>query len=256
MEKFNNQAYESLLNDLMHGAFYADNNNRIKISSIRSCAEVVIRRILGILPKDRMTLGCKTVQDKVNEINNPFLSKALEIIRQIGNDATHTQDLSEKTEDDVKQVVNALFDLYAYLFIQFFIKYSFGSTPRILTQFSLLPPIIRYKALTELHTQDPENLDIIDKLALATLKAKHEEDAIEWVNSNADRFNADMYNSLIEKIKLVSKAQNKPVYLDFESALPHYKNHGKLIENTQENIEFNSIMEFVYLGRKESPAIK
>ena len=41
------------------------------------------------------------------------------------------------------------------------------------------------------------------------------------------------------------------LYSDFESALPHYKSRGILIGDDLETTEFNDIMNFLYMGRKE-----
>ena len=284
MQSFNNEAYELLLTDLINDAFYANTSNRGKIAKIRQCAEVVMRRILVIPPTQRITLGCDIVIDGVNMINNHILTNARKIINSDGNASTHTQDLTQKTDADVKRAVDALFDLYAYLLIAFFEKYAFGTNPSIMTKFSLLPPIIRYKVLTYLYDKHPDNVDVIDKLALAILKSKNKEDALSWVESNKDRFNGmssvtnegrtsiisqlgqqigqqiidsspTMYDLCIDKINKVGNDTYRIVYNDFESALPHYKEHGRLSETTQDEIEFNSIMEFLYLGRKESIAI-
>lgn len=41
------------------------------------------------------------------------------------------------------------------------------------------------------------------------------------------------------------------LYSDFESALPHYKSRGILTGDDLETTEFNDIMNFLYMGRKE-----
>ena len=43
--------------------------------------------------------------------------------------------------------------------------------------------------------------------------------------------------------------------MGFESALPIYKENGVLEEDEPEIQEFNDIMEFLYLGRKEKYAM-
>jgi len=280
---FNNEAYEPLLRDLMNDAFYANTSNRGKIAKIRQCAEVALRRILLLPQGSPMTLGQRNIQTAVSNLNNPLLTAAIININRSGNASTHTQDLSEKTEEDVDSVVDSLFDLYSYLMIAFFEKHPFGSNPLIMKAFSLLPPIIRYKALSYLYTQKPDNVFIIDKLALATLKAKSREDALEWVDTEANHLKSlpsmtedgkrsilnhvgdvlgreiidsspDMYDLCLDKINLVGNEIDKEgkVYYDFETALPYYKKHGILTVNSPEEAEFNSIMEFLYLGRKEN----
>ena len=48
---------------------------------------------------------------------------------------------------------------------------------------------------------------------------------------------------------------NGLVYSDFESALPYYRQIGKVQGTTQEVQEFNDIMDFLYMGRKERERI-
>lgn len=285
MQNFNNEAYELLLTDIINDAFYTNTSNRGRIAKIRQCAEVVMRRVLVIPQTQKFTLGHKSVKERVEKINNYILTNAINIINSNGSDSTHTQDLTEKSDSDVNRAVDALFDLYSYLLIAFFEKYTFGTNSSIMNKFSLLPPIIRYKVLTYLYDKCPDNVHVIDRLALATLKSKGKEDAILWVDSNAKHFkgmssvtseakasifnklgqevgqqildsSGDMYDLCIDKINKVGNDTNRIVYNDFESALPHYKEHGRLSGTTQDEIEFNSIMEFLYLGRKENTAIK
>lgn len=44
---------------------------------------------------------------------------------------------------------------------------------------------------------------------------------------------------------------NGALYLDCESALPYYEKNGILAGNDPETTEFNDIMNFLYMGRKE-----
>ncbi|WP_305153777.1 hypothetical protein [uncultured Clostridium sp.] len=62
-----------------------------------------------------------------------------------------------------------------------------------------------------------------------------------------------MYLLCKDKIEKVGSTINNIglMYSDFESALPYYKENGILISDSLEIQEFNDIMEFLYLGRKE-----
>lgn len=52
MTKFNNEAYEALVNDLINDAFYLEGaSRRGTIAKIRQYAEVIVRRILSIPKK-------------------------------------------------------------------------------------------------------------------------------------------------------------------------------------------------------------
>jgi hypothetical protein len=138
-------------------------------------------------------------------------------------------------------------------------------------------------ALNELYDQHPENLSVIDKLSLVLLKAFDKEQAIEWVESRKEKLNdmlpytedgieairnkygdyvaqqtidnapdsmfvlcTDRINEVDEIIK-----RNGLLYNNFEQAKQLYLDKGILDGNTEEIREFNSIMEFLYLGRRE-----
>jgi hypothetical protein len=282
MTSFDNGMYKKLVTDLIGDIFYSGISNHGKIARIRTYAEVFVRHILLIPQTTRITLGGSIVKNGIERINNPVLSNSIETLRSKGNTATHTQDLTPVTNEDVEECVDALFDLCVYLLIVFFEKYEFGTNPKIMTSFSILPPIIRYKVLTYLFDKNQSNVFVIDKLALATLKAKNKKEVLEWVELNKDRFEAietitneqkvhlilklgpieakekidnapNIYDSCIEKINAVGNNRDKlPMYNDFESALPYYEQHGKLDGTSSDEVEFNSIMEFLYLGRKSN----
>lgn len=279
MQNLNNDAYECLLGDLIHDAFYTDISNRGKIMLLRAYAEVIIRQIFSIPVGEYMTLGKNSVKNAINSTNNPLFINAWDNIRDKGDAATHTEDVSSKTDTDVTSMTESIFDILAYLFIKFFDEYSFGTNPAILTAFSILPPIIRYKVLTCLYEKAPDNVDVIDKLALATLKAKGKSEALDWVNKEATHLMSlasitksgeesillklgdvigkqvinsarNMYDSCIDKINKVDDDTHRAIYDDFESALPYYKEYGILKGTSQDEAVFNSIMEFLYLGRQ------
>lgn len=287
MSGFNNRTFELLVKDLINDTFYATEiSNRGKVAKIRQYSEVIVRKILDISNEDYMTIGNKNIQSKIKEQSEkyPFLLEALKNIANLGNDCTHTQVVSEITEEDVNNTINNLFELYSYLLINYFDKYEFGSNPEIVFSFSILPPIIRYITLKYLNEKYPENILIIDKLSLAILKAFDKEKAIDWVEKRKEtliimpasstseeedrdleerlgtevaRYIIDnvpnMYDLCNERIEIVGKIleQNGKMYDDFESAVNIYYEKGRVQGQTPDVIEFNSIMEFLYLGRKE-----
>ena len=179
--------------------------------------------------------------------------------------------------------MESLFNLYAYLFFKYFEKYGFGANSDILTSFSLLPPIIRHIALEALYENDNTNVSVIDKLVLAKIKALGKENALLWVENNKEhlmnlKYKVDekyendlieilglamakivlqqspnnMYEICSEKIDKVGSLIDRsgPRYKDFETAKFFYENHGKVNGNTNEIIEFNDLMEFIYIGRR------
>lgn len=270
MTNFNNHEYEALATDIVGDIFCSDSSNRSKIANARSYAELILRKILNIAPSQPLTLGATTINRKIKKLPDyEFLDSALQTIRSEGNTYSHTQEMSPPTEEDLRKIIDCLFDMLSYPLIVYFEKYEFGLTPEVLTSFSLLPPIIRYKVLSFLHKKYPSNIFIIDKLALAILKAFDAETAEKWVESKKDSLIQmkailnpptdpilqllpcpDMYHLCREKIETLKRSPGQISYSDFESALPHYKKHGILSGDNPEITEFNDIMDFLYLGRR------
>lgn len=122
---------------------------------------------------------------------------------------------------------------------------------------------------------------IIDKLVLSILKSYDKEKAILWLNSKrntlenmntvteqvikdisekygdavaqqiVDNAPKNMYISCNERLNEVDKIITKNgIFSDFESAIELYKEKGHVQGEEEEIKEFNSIMEFIYLGRR------
>lgn len=284
MKKFDNEKYQILAKDLMGDIFYSETSNRNKIATIRQYAEVIVRKILDINPSKKMTIGTNEISKKIDGLNNSeFLKEALENIKQDGNKFTHTEYLEEVTSDEFDKIVDKLLDMLSFMLINYFETYEFGSRNDILHSFSLLPPIVRYKVLIFLYGKYPNNVQVIDKLALAIVKAFNREEAIRWIEKEKNnlinlgvmsdkvfneiaenkgiefaeliRFNSpykNMYELCIDKIiKIGNEIDSKDhLYIDFESALPYYKQYGIIDEDSEEIKEFNDIMDFLYLGRR------
>lgn len=192
MKKFNNEVYQSLASDLIGDIFYLDGrSNRGKIASIRQYTEIIVRRILNYPQKDKLTIGNKKIQSRIKSYSaNSLLQDSIKVILSDGNARTHTQVVESPTDKDVEKVLDALFNLYAFLLVDYFEKYKFGSNKEVMTSFSILPPIIRWITLDYLFKQDNTNTDIIDKLALVTVKAYDKETALNWVEDNKDLLNS------------------------------------------------------------------
>ncbi len=293
MSEFNNEVYKSLVSDLINDAFYSkDGSLRGKVATIRQYSEVIIRRILNISDQEKVTLGDRNILRRLKEVsnNNSLLLTSLEIIRNEGNDCTHTQKTKSITQNDLERCINSLFNLYSYIFVQYFEKYGFGINDDISNQFSLLPPIIRYITLNYLYEKDNTNIYVIDRLSLAILKAYDYEKSLNWIEERKEilqtlsvvprdvldkrkkqiteeygenlaeewikttLLNApeNMYVLCIDRLKDVNKIieENGKLYSDFEGAKDVYNHIGWLDEKTIEIKEFNSLMDFVYLGRE------
>ena len=285
MKKFDNEKYQILAKDLMGDIFYSEISNRNKIATIRQYTEVIVRKILDIDSSEKVTVGAKKISEKIEELNNSkFLKEALEDIKQDGNQCTHTEYLGEVTADEFDKIVDKLLDMLSFMLINYIETYEFGSRSDVLRSFSLLPPIVRYKVLIFLYNKYPNNIHVIDRLALAIVKAFDKEEAIRWIEEeknnliNLDtmsdkvfaeiakntgieiaefiRFSSpykNMYELCIDKImKIGIEIDSKGhLYIDFEGALPCYKQYGIIDEDSEEIKEFNDIMDFLYLGRRK-----
>jgi hypothetical protein len=184
MRNFINETYEPLVSDLINDAFYLeDRSRRGTISTIRQYAEVIVRKILDLPNSKKVTLGSHNIVKDLKDISakNELLMESVDHIRKIGDKCTHTQSLEEVTEKEVKLAIDKLFNLYAYLFIAHFEKYKFGTNDKIMSAFSILPPIIRFITLNYLYENDKTNRFLIDKLSLVILKVYGKKTAIDWV---------------------------------------------------------------------------
>ena len=292
----NNDDYKNLASDLIHNAFSSNQNPRGKISDERQYAEMILRKLLDWDQDKKLTLGDSNVQKEIRTKFDSdfatFILDTVEAIRDPGNKSTHTQHRDEVTQQQLDTVTDAVFDLLASLFINYFNKYRFASRSEVPYSFSFLPPIIRYKVLDYLYKQEERaggvagvhNILIIDKLVLAILKHKSEKDARDWVEKHKTDLLAEkaitseayeqakkargeefanhlyndapnMYDSCLYKIENVSKQIEKNgglLYTDFETAKKYYLENGILDGIDPEIFEFNDLMEFVYLGRLET----
>ena len=283
MSNFNNFEYQCLVTDLIGDAFYTETSFRGKISIIRQYAEVIVRKILDIEPSERLTLGQNEVRKKIKSLpNHEYLEAAIDVIRDKGNLSTHTQYLDNLSLEDFENIIDSLFNMLSFPLINYFEKYKFGSRNDVMSSFSLLPPIIRYKVLMFLYQKDPNNISVIDKLVLSIMKAFNVSEASKWVEEKKDTLikaksiseevfaeiskkqgteialvilnsAPNMYQLCREKISQVGNVieSNGRLYSDFESALPYYKSRAIITHDDSEGKEFNDIMDFLYLGRKE-----
>lgn len=276
MNRFNNEVYEALINDLIYDSFYIEDRPfRGKIATIRQYSEIILRKIFDIPETEQVTLGKKSIQSQIDSRNNALLKNSVEIIRSFGNDNTHTKNVKSPTAEDFDKVIEALMNLYSYLFIDYFEKYRFGSNEIIMNTFSLLPPVIRNITLQNLYMNDKNNPAIIYKLSLAILKAQDKNTALKWINDEKEQLEKvihisenelhvikqipalydvipkNMYEFCINKINDVDEILNNNgiLYKTFEEAKSYYEQYGHINGNSPEIMEFNSIMNFCYIGR-------
>lgn len=283
---YNDEEYKREIQTLLSDIYYVPGLSlEGKIRTIRTYTEIILRRILGIPMGKQITLGDYDIIKKLNKkgYTEPFFRNSLKTINRRGSNRTHTQITYPATDAEYMEVEQSLLNLYAYLFYLFFQKHPFGSNQQIMHSFSILPPIIRYITLKELYPKDHANIDVIDKLSLATLKAFSLDEALAWLDQNKETLSRlssvteaarqqfiavfgpeqgnaiadqsdDMYTMCRSKVIQVaaSRASGGISYDSFETALKYYREHGVVEGYTDDVKEFNDLMEFVYCGRKEA----
>ncbi|WP_072074803.1 DUF4145 domain-containing protein [Streptococcus sanguinis] len=277
MVDFNSVEYERMIGDLIHDTFYIGRSKRGKISGIRQFSEILVRKIINVGSDRKLMLGTikrdfRNELDRLQENRKEDLLKIIEKIRPLGNDGTHTQHTEDFSDDDFNQVKDGLFDLYAYLFIDYFLKYPMNllSPAQVMHTFSLLPPIIRYKVLKYLY-ENEANLQIANRYCLSIIKTFNKSTALNWLENEKSKllqlhypnqeeaeeyytkrgypvsstqytvsihllkFN-NVYDLLLDKINDVGTDVNESgkLYSNFEQALEHYEKHNVLTSN---NIE-------------------
>lgn len=263
MQTYNNEEYNDLIKILINDAFYVNGvSYDTRIAQIRKYTEIIIRRLLNYPIKYDLTIGHLNTKKSLDDMGytEALFKNALKGIQKPGNDRTHTKVTQIATEEEYNKAVENLFDLYGYMFYKFFKNYPFGSNMAIITAFSILPPIIRHITLNELYHDNPNDELIIDKFFMAKIKAFDKARAIQWTEQNKTNleqiinpFSGNMYEICQNKAELLGNVlvQKGPLYRDFEEAVIYYKLHGIVEGNSEDVKEFNSLMEFVYIGRKE-----
>ena len=289
MKRYNDEEYRALIEMLIDDTFYVQSKYYDnKIHQIRKYTEIIVRRLTNYRCDYKLMLGHSNTTAELKKHGvlekDSFFWDSLAVIIEKGNTRSHVQQTVLATEEEYNRVVDSLFNLYAYLFIRFFRQYAFGQNLEIVTAFSILPPIIRYKVLNELYKEDPSNMLLVEKLVLSVQKAFDKESAFEWIENHKNEllfmkqgvpdeqkeiFTAQFgkeyaeviiqsltdnyYNILSQKVKKIAESiENRGVlYKDFEDAVSYYKMYG-IVDGTEQDVQdFNSIMEFVYIGRKE-----
>jgi len=207
-------------------------------------------------------------------------------------DGSHTQRTTDYSDEEIKNAEDKICELYAILFSKYFIEISVGmeTSPCVLRLFSLLPPIIRYKTWSYLFDKN-NNVIVADKYCLAIIKNAGKNEALKWLNDNesiiknlaypskeeVDAYNelhiveispgkyaaavsmdfsrfTNLYELLEDKINdpRTSVNESGKLYKSFEEALVFYKQIRETYANIQETKSLLELMDFVYIGRRES----
>lgn len=281
-----------MIGDLIHDTFYVELSKRGKIKGIRQFSEILVRKILNVGSDKKLMLG-QVQQDFKNELNllregrKDDLLEIIEKIRPLGNDGTHTQHTAEFSDDELNKVKDGLLDLYAYLFIDYFLKYPMDllSPAEVMFDFSLLPPIVRYKTLKYLYEKEP-NLQIANRYCLSIIKTYDKERALKWLKKEKSKLLSipyptdneiqeyickrgikddsgniiinlalpnynNVYSLLMDKLKdpRTSANESGKMYSEFEKAKTYYLSNRSDTEGEEIN-RLRDLMDFVYLGRE------
>jgi len=286
MTNFDDSEYAELIGNLLHDTNYIDISNMGKIAGLRKHAELMVRKFLNIGSDTMLTLGevrknsrNSTVNNRIRNLGGELSSKLIGIVNRItplGNAGTHTRRTESFSDEEVERVEDALLDLYALIFIRYFmdIQISIYSPPLALHAFSFLPPIIRYKTWVYLYEKDRNNIQVVNKLCLSIIKTFNKETAYEWLGDNREVINVipyptdseirkyiqtggfevepgvyqvsldfekydNMYDLLYDKIEddRTSVNESGKMYNNFESAINHYKGYKSLnIQNYSEEV--------------------
>lgn len=241
----------------------------------------------------------KAVMRAMNNLGGELSEEIIKIINNInplGRDGTHTQHTEEFSNEEVEGVEDAILDLYALMFIRYFqnIRISLYSEPQVLSMFSLLPPVIRYKTWNYLFEKDRNNIQVVNKLCLSIIKLFDKETAYQWLEENREIIKAIPYPNAkeIEKCNKINSFEIAPgvyhvcvsldfeqyeniydllyakisdrktsinesgkMYKNFEEAIEHYNREIKNYSKTLDK-EFYDLMDFVYIGRRSVEDLK
>jgi hypothetical protein len=228
------------------------------------------------------------VHEKLQLLEKWRLKEFQEIIQKVaswGNKHSHTQSISIGTVEDVGQAENAILELVAFLFIDYFLEYPIHLfTDRvILRAFSFLPPILRFKVLSYLYKKaDRRNVVLVDKLLLSLVKTKGKNYTSDWLEQNQeDLIKVDypnqktiedfysfcdfevtiqlsnykniyeLWKDKINDPRILSNESGR-LYKNFEEALYYYKQNKieDMLHDSIEREKFRDLLNFVYVGRK------
>lgn len=282
---YNNNEYRNLITEFFGEIFYLPGlSYGTKVQKLRQYTEIILRRLLNYPCNSNIEIGNdRTIANLDSRgFTEPLFRDSLERIRATGNERNHTKYRRVATEEEYREILDSVFNLYGYLFYRYFKKWPFGTNTKVMSAFSCLPPIIRHITLTALYDDDPNNQVIVDKLVLAKLKAFDKDTADAWIEAHKESLLSmsvpadsdylkklisavgeeaavalvaampdNMYRVCKEKIQTVDAAlDSKPLYSDFETAKNNYEKNGIVDGSSQEIAEFNDLMEFVYIGRR------
>lgn len=269
MPELNDEEYKNLILETLNDAIYVKGlSNRGKAAAFRKYGEILLRKVLNVEEWSHLKLGGQKEQISKLDVNGKLLWGAIENIRKKGNIGSHTGDAEKITENDIIELHDSIQDIHAVIFVKFFTKgedYQFGRTQEIVSAFSILPPNLRLKVLKILYEAEKNNVVIIDKLALAILKTGGLEASLDWLEEHKDdlssmspfpettvNMSSNMYEISTQRVLNVGETLKRRgiLYSTYEEAKALYERSGFVMGSTNVVKEFNSLMQFIYLGRQ------
>lgn len=293
MKDFSDKEYTPRILNILKSAFYNNNPTETRLTEIRKYTEIHLRRMLNLGSDYKLMLGqLKSMKNEslenLGEVRKNELIKIVDVIKKTGNDGTHTERIIEFTDSEYDETIDALFDLTAFQFVSYFKKYPMKLTSPndVMSDFSLLPPIIRFKTLDRLLKDDPDNIQILNRITLSRIKTFGKPDTYDWLKENESNFRNiqyptegeineyickcgvevspgliafsiklnyfdNVYDLLKNKIDDPRTSVNEmgKLYDSFESAITYYR-MKKHPDSNSEIKELHSIIDFVYIGRE------
>lgn len=293
---FKNYDYELVLSDLIADIYYSTISMGSRIILLRKLTELLARKFLDLGAGEPMNLGDITTHEKnekfkvterykkVDKRQVKDFEKTIDRLRKLGNKYTHTANISDANVDELSIAEDSIWDLFSYLFVQYFLKYGLNlkTDKNILTLFSVLPPEIRYRTLKKIiDIIGYDNIQLLDKFLLSIVKARGIDEARFWLYNNSKFLQNVIYPSESEIIEyeenfsqnvlplklrnhsncyslLVSVLNNTDFqlsshgfYRDFEEAVVEYRKHDLdlYLSSTEEQKVFKDLIKFCFIGR-------
>ena len=302
LKSFSNKEYSNVISELLYDSQYSSISKRGKMSILRGLSEVIVRKILNIGNGSKLMLGQvrvdsknKAVRTGLEQLDNGLgkeLISTTKTLNKLASEGVHTQRTEEFLDSEIETVKDAILNLYAILFIRYFIEknISIFSDPKIVFLFSLLPPVIRYKTWNYMFNNGNKTILVADKLCLSIIKYQNKKTAYEWLEQNRSvimsipypnekeiyEYNRshsfmdedghwkvsvsldykkykNMYDLLFAKIENKSTSVNESGKM--YNTFESAKKHYELVIRELDgdlDEEFLDLMEFVYIGRKSS----
>ena len=196
--EFENQDYGVVIIELVKDIYYSGVSTSSKLVLIRKFTELISRKILNLGEGAKMTLGeiahpnpkkfprTYKLWEKLDASFRDDFSKIVQEIAELCNQYAHTQVNKPASDEEYLRAEELVSELFSLLFVKYFTKFELTvlSDPNVLTAFSHLPPVIRYKTLEKLMGEkaiSELNVRILDKFMLAKVKYQSLDEAFIWL---------------------------------------------------------------------------